>query len=666
MSHFHFPRLYFSGKASVDPATGNNNYHYPLVNFEPITGECVLPPRIYLDNKETIILAKQNIQNFDQYHKVDSDNNSYLEISCISTSNIFKKWMVTPLGSFEDDKNFHELYKQLNTQKDAVPLFGQCPAYWNYYGTMNFHLHNVHVHNIETELTNFNSRMEAKNNLATENQFRGAKLSFEFDNGKNSAVMIDVSPTLSLYSQIFCSSISLTKKDQILLRGKPLKSSLRQMNTSRVENDQMITGSSGTFYQSIPLSNINKEESKDLLQFFIENNKTDQTIKGICLRFDLSEVKENTQPDYNELGENSNPAYLQINGCIAPWYTDEMISHPPGRRLNYFEPYKTGSYLGATFAYFHKKQNVLSLDIIGSLPQMCHKNVYTTIDIGKLDLVIIEDNSIFNIGTINTCDKIAITKLFKSKSGIIDFKIQDPLVISMLQKGNGRLEIRHRNKILLKEKELRIISDQSGIYADEGEPETEGFLANSSKREHCKIKVLYRGKQYNEGLKVMLLELSVLPFGRGDSFRIINHIQSIRNNQIIPWSTKKAGQFFYIFIPIEHETMPIDLKHYMVKTGDFINLRVLPFFDQSKYNDQNISFEDIYHALLKNFDLIYPSSSIITPFNKRHLLKAGKFLKKIMAEEYWGEYLYMPSSREMPKGKKEMFFKWINKNEKIR
>ena len=57
MGHFDFPRLHFSGQALIDPATGNNNFHYPLVTFEPLSGTVVIPPRIYLDDPQDFNLV---------------------------------------------------------------------------------------------------------------------------------------------------------------------------------------------------------------------------------------------------------------------------------------------------------------------------------------------------------------------------------------------------------------------------------------------------------------------------------------------------------------------------------------------------------------------------------------------------------------------------------
>lgn len=131
MSQFNFPRIHFKGRASIDPATGNNNYHYPLVTYEPISATVVLPPRIYLDPDDGI-LAKAKELKIDKYLKHDSSGAAYLLITGIDNAEIFKSWNVTPLGTHHADMAFHGLYSDILTKKEQKPLSGQCPGYWNY------------------------------------------------------------------------------------------------------------------------------------------------------------------------------------------------------------------------------------------------------------------------------------------------------------------------------------------------------------------------------------------------------------------------------------------------------------------------------------------------------------------------------------------------------
>ena len=485
-----------------------------------------------------------------------------------------------------------------------------------------------------------------------------AQLSFSFPNGKNSAVMIDVSPTLSLFSQVFCEHIQLKGESKQYLSSGSYKGALRQMNPSRIENDPSITGASGVFYHSLPSSNFDNED-QILYSYFKEHYKDSDRLKGLTIRYDLLEVNENTNPDYSELGANSNPARCSIVGTIGPWLDDEMLSNPPGRNLLSMSPYKKYKYLGPAFCYYHKESSLISLDLITSLPQIKSGEVYSSVDLGALDLILIDENR----------EEQAVVKLqskdldrnhIRKTGGVFDFQISDQRVQSMLQESKGTIVIKKENKVLLKEKKIRILSDQTGIYADQHDNPSKGYFSNSSKRETCKIKILNSGKEFDQKLAVMVLELSILPYGRGEKLRILNDINSISSGQIFHWPSEEAGQKFYCFLPIEHSIMPLDIKQHLVQTGEFINLRVLPEFKVEKEKDE-ILFDDILNEFLIHYDLIYPSSGIITPFNSKNFSRIKKFLFRFMSDDYWDRYLYMPSTRDLPKGKRKMLFDWLEK-----
>ena len=151
MSQFDFPRIHFSGHTQIDPATGNNNYFLPLITYDPIAGTVVLPPRVYLQNQKDKNTAIALFPDEKEMIQLDEHNHSYISIDSIRTSEDFKTWNITPLGKHALDKKYHPLYKAIDSVNDLKPLAGNCPGYWNYYGTMNFELMDVSVHSIQLQ-----------------------------------------------------------------------------------------------------------------------------------------------------------------------------------------------------------------------------------------------------------------------------------------------------------------------------------------------------------------------------------------------------------------------------------------------------------------------------------------------------------------------------------
>ena len=134
------------------------------------------------------------------------------------------------------------------------------------------------------------------------------------------------------------------------------------------------------------------------------------------------------------------------------------------------------------------------------------------------------------------------------------------------------------------------------------------------------------------------------------------------------WPTDKPGVRFYAFIPSEEGLIPADIMHYMLITGNFVNLRVLPEFlwestdscSQPGEQKSQVNFDLIYRQFLMHYDLIYPSSGIITPFSQGYLSKIRDYMIKLMSDDAWDQYRYMPSTRDLPKGKRKLFIEWLD------
>src|SRR5690606_31479420 len=149
MSQFDLPRLNFSGGFSTDPATGNNNMHHPLLIFNPLTGQAYFPPRIYLDEKyvpsgsslEKITACIPAGVQIQSEAEPQAAGTKFIEINVINSQESFLEWARTPLGQYEVDRDFHELYAALHVPFFRSSLTGLIAGYWNYYGTNYYHLH---------------------------------------------------------------------------------------------------------------------------------------------------------------------------------------------------------------------------------------------------------------------------------------------------------------------------------------------------------------------------------------------------------------------------------------------------------------------------------------------------------------------------------------------
>lgn len=645
MSQFHFPRLHFSGNAIIDPATGNNNYHFPLVCYEPNSGSVVLPPRIYIHHLDNSKLIQEINDNGIPIEK-DEEDDAFVSISGIDTVDKFKKWMSTPLGNFDDDVSFHWIYEKIYTQKEGNKLKGLQPGYWNYYGTMNFSFEDVRIHSIDIKSRLFKGNDEKSDSFPVEiKQFLGAEVFFLNDLNKRNALMIDVSPAMSIFSQVFSDHLVVQKGQNVLLKGKPYKGALRQISPTRIISKKGVLGSSGTFYSSILF---HPEEDSPIREFIAKKFLKNKELTGIGIRYDLYDLEEDQYPDYNILGPNSNPARIKVLGTIFPLLKGELRSANTDRLLVPRQPYFEDKKFGSVPFCVNKESGELSLDVVGAWPMI------------KAGKMFKDSFDQINIRVKGNSENIPVKKSLVSwdylfyHGGIIDIPVSFK---DYFESSDFRIDVTTNNQevTILAEMPLRIITDQTGIYSEESQ-KGEKYLNNDGKRENCILHVLEWGEPKTEPIEVSVMLTRPRRYSKGLSTELLPEIK-VSDGSIYYPSEALPGHYFYSFYPFGNHLLSSDFMNYMFNTSCYVNRRIIPAFTEES---KEISFELLYEKLLKDYDLIYPSSGIITPFNSKHFSRVYKVLQKIMHEDAWGEYLYMPSSRDMPSGKRKLLFSYLD------
>ena len=238
MSQFDYPRINFFGKTVVNPPTANNNSLLPLVVYDPVNVQVVIPPRIYISNEISVLLNSKQLSLPEQSALIkDGKGDNYFEISSVDNDEKLKKWLTTPLGESALDREYHSLYGHIKTLKNQQPLKGQTPAGWNYFGGMDFAFKDVRVCSIT--ILNKNNEVETFGCLDQHlpekiDEILNASVTLENEKGDDAATMVDVIPGLSFYSQIFFHFLKVSKRGNTLLKGKPMKASLRFLNINRI------------------------------------------------------------------------------------------------------------------------------------------------------------------------------------------------------------------------------------------------------------------------------------------------------------------------------------------------------------------------------------------------------------------------------------------------
>jgi hypothetical protein len=682
MSQFDFPRINFSGQCTINPGTANNNLLLPLVTYDPIQARVILPPRVYL-SPDLLLLHKldglpipENV-----ILKYDDSQSPYVEIEPVNDRAKYVEWVKTPLGESHLDKAYHELYQMVMSKRTQKPLMGSVPASWNYYGGMEFGFDGVKVRSVAIADSISGQRLITSNDSDCPADIAAvldATIDMENERGKNAAVMIDILPSLAMFSQVFCDSFQMKKNGSKLLKGKPLKGSLRFLNQTRIVNQEGVLGASGSFFSVIPVENLENAQASPILSLFQKYGQKDSSIKGVFIRYNLFEVQEDQAIDYQTWGAKANPAFATVVGSIAPWYEDDMKSITMGRQLVPEMPFLKQKKLASFVCQINTQLKTVSLDMLGSIPehlvQQTPTPIYETYPLGELTLKLLEkDNQEIEIGTFTISPQHFSREQLMLSGGMIEISFKENHFLTVERLDSGFLALYRNAKspegaiMLMKESEYMIASDQAGLYANQGQMD-EGYVSYGSKtkKEPCQIRVYQRGKPLTDNCTLTIMELKITGVGASASVKPFLVTEDFRDKQILSFPTDQAANAMYVFYPNPPPIISEDLVAEIYRTGFFVSLRVLPKKDFGRYLDPSheeyptsVTFEVLYKELLQTFDLIFPTASLITPFTEPYFQKGRRFIQQRMLPDNWAKASYMPSSRDMSEEQWRLFLRWL-------
>ena len=526
-------------------------------------------------------------------------------------------------------------------------------------------------------------------------RFLGANLQMIDNTGRDIGVMIDPLPTMAIYTQVFCDNLVLKKEDDLLMSGTPCKASVRNLNMQRIINQPSIVGASGTFYSTIELQK-EEEGNSEIIRFFQKRGCPGKKLRGVFIRYNLHRVFEEELPDYEKIVYGSNPAYATVTGTFSPWYDGEMRSMSMARLLLPAKPYLPGKRLQHVLCMVNPDHQTVSLDLIGSIPEINesvknspevippYPHEYSTVDIGEIKLQLVdEDNNVHDIGSFNLDDKEFGDRKPTKIARIIDFSYAGNLQLSnhRFQNGFFRLagtagkstEDEGLAVTFSKESQYVFGSDEAGVYSNQFDKVSDGYRSYSKKKEACRIRIFSRGKPVTEPIAVSVFEYKVT--GDVPEFSLSNILAhqngKIKDGDHLLFPLDKACNTIYYFMEEKLPAFTASLLSDFSRTGFFISHRVLLKHDYKKYTDPNhadyeseIPYELIMAEIFNVYDLIYPVSSEISPYNHEAIQRAIPVLMRLMSPGNWASSTYMPSTREMSDDQFELLSLWAEQQRK--
>ena len=701
------------GKFTLDPATANNNMHHPLIIFNPISGQVFYPPRIYISEKyvpkksslkfvKSCIPKRSTLKNDLGELSLAPE---YIEIETVDTYEKFIAWASTPLGSWKGDADYHKLYRAVKAPFFRSSLEGLTPGYWNYYGTNNFHLHDVIVKSVTIEEENIPSTYDGSEADCPPEvkAFIGASLTYNAsvkDDSTNSAKMVDALPVMNVYSQLFCDWLTLYKGREVLFRGNPNKGSLRLVNPSNVVNENMPYSGAGKFISTIPHESIISGLDAPVLEFFQKKNRRANQIKGIYIQQVLSAIEERRPMNYQEFGNVSSPAFGVVSGTIAPWYEGEMKSWTTERQLvgdQAFITKKSKKYdipkniLSPTVFKVDQGKGRLDIDLSTVVPMQNMKrskknepivanpyeqNSYELYDLGKLTFVFenIDNNHIIQdkwvVGSIKLDRKNLSRTTILSNGGIFSLFF-NPSEENLQKASSWQLSVYgkddQKKKVrFMSEAPIVIMTDESALYCDQNDDPVKGYISNSGTREPCRLRIFRLGQPVNEEIEINILAYKMINSGATQKIAPFRK-GKYKDGDIVTFPTDEPSSVIYQFFA--HGLGPISPHSYpalLVWTGFFVNVRVLPKYDFSIYLNPKhpdysgpVTFEILLKEIFASYHLLYPIMNFSS--HSWENVAMAKYLQSRISLENWHKPWYMPLTRDLSESQRELICAWIDR-----
>jgi len=464
-------------------------------------------------------------------------------------------------------------------------------------------------------------------------------------------VMVDVDPNNVFDTQIFSDRISVTGPDGVSLSGKPTVLHSRWLNFRRNLAGGGSRGAATVFQaglswrDGLTVSGGNSPALGELL-------KAARCERGVLVTFStyLVGAALNTSQlaaEYAAGREPENPATGLVVGYISPWEAGDLASVPPGRRLNPVPGTAESIPVGPGTARFDPDRKTLLLNLIQSIPEK--DDTLEKHDFGPL-LVLVEKD-----GEFTPIAELPFTRYnraaYEASAGQVEVDVPDELTGEM---GAGLLAVAEKvtGRVLLREEVWVVETDERGFYLQEGEERPLAFTA------------LSQGRPPSEPVTVHLAEF----IAAGPHYRPVTEAERLLTlpatttvghdgkGSVVVRANKPGVRFigFSAEQPLAGPLQPL--------TGLYAAVRVLPKDDYSHLPEAELTFAKVYSEILQYYNLAYPAMSKVFPLNDEEAVEqqAGAILD-VTDKAKWTGYRYMPRTRELSDGKRELLTRWCRK-----
>lgn len=673
MSYLSLPRIHFSGFMSVNTATGNNDG----VQMKDKDGK-----EHFVSNPASVTVDTKGL-----------------------TPEQFIEWMKSKIT----DSGSH-YYKYPH-------------ATWNYFGDNGVTFEQTTVTDVELERGSRLVHSKDDPLIGAAINLLGS----QYYDHRFKAVMVDVDPFDAFSTQIYSAVFQLQKGDDILLKGNsPTRAFSWWVNLWKNLQAFFDFGSSAVWQLGLPKNGLTfSNRLIDQSPALAALRDAAMSGQGLLVRVCTYLLGQGIPPEQVDPMQ-PNPRNLVMVGTIGRWENGEIAAVPTGRLL-YPDPNsplripqwigtekpKPQYWLAPAIAQVDRSRKVISVDLINTIPEASYVDITDRpptdatekIDLGTLCLCLRYSQG--GGKAIAPIGQIPFTSYNKAgyfaRSGIVDLSYPEALE-PHLDAGDLMLiqgeTPNHNSVTLLTEMPLNVLpeEDYRGIWLNVGDSIT------------ISLRVLEKGQPPQTPLTLTLDQVPdpEIPPGadhlakRKVSARISlgSHMGTV---PYLPLAVKEVDSSTAVLKLPETITVGTDgtatftmtalnpgLCKVLFKTNCdptinlpdddpylpylqwllffYINVRVLPQDDFSDKSDDFLlsdqGYQFMYDTVFKYFDLLFPvMSRVINWRDKDEVINNVTLLKVFTSDEGIESTVYMPITRDLSAGKRELLRRWCSLNE---
>jgi len=619
MSVLGYPRIHFKGRCLLNPATGNND-------------------------DVTVNLDTANVQLYPALAAMsDAEARSWLMegVQCISVIN------------------------------QQVHTYLRCG--WNYFGDMGFEFAGVSVV----------SAVGADGRWNDSDPVVGQPVWILGSGLARKAVICDLDPIGTVFAQIFAGGVQVGDDRVDLLGRHDTRAHSHWVifrNASTYPGEQNFVGAGATWQFAIPRDRVELASPRggSVLDDFREAL---QTNPGLVVQFCiyLPEPRINDEDLIAMFQKGcfvSNPAEAYLVGTIGVWEAGELRTDPGGRlllpppdALNPLLTLPNPITLGPTAARVHADRHVVSLNLITTFPEAnFDRPPSAKADVGPVRLGVILPGG---GRPIPLGDPLHYGNArYEATAGILDIDY-DPAAIGPASLHAGTLVLLSDwfpGYPILTEahSSVTVETDDRAVYCDVGQSGQISILVRQRGRAPTSDQLVYIWEYQNvtyPGGAQARAHTELTPVGQGGT---LQHRVCLTPRVVfpagrtaplpLPFTALRPGS---LALGFTLDGMPPQ-GSYPWGTGFYAGVRVMPKDDYSSIPlERRVSWEFIYQNIIRYYYLIYPVMSQVFPLNNEAAMReAADSIVERSDTKLWESTRYMPISRDLSAGKRQLLVEW--------